>query len=610
MAAADSPPAVTVSDASVLDRLIGHPATTMGVGAVAVGSALATLVQGASLLPAGLTRASTTALVVVVFRQREAVRRAEATAAQRVAHARRFEGALREAAEAARVAIVATDAEGRFRYANPAAAQMLGVPREALVGVSSLLYVAESDRPRFMTGLGKFLAGEGRIAAGEPIPLTGRRHSGEEFAAEVALSWLDGPNGRAVTGVIVDLSERRATEDTLRHAREQAERAARTKSDFLAVMSHELRTPLNGVLGVTSLLASTPLDAEQREYVDMVARSGQALLRLIDDILDFSKIEAGRVVLEQVTCDVGAIARDVVSMLGVQARAKGLDLHVDVAPGVPAPVESDPGRVRQVLFNLIGNAVKFTPTGSVHVGVSCGAIEGTRATLRVDVTDTGIGIPPETQQALFEKFTQADASTTRRFGGTGLGLAISKGLVESLGGAIGVSSAAGQGAHFWFTFPATVMAVPADVHPPMASSVTGGGEGEVARVLVAEDNLVNQRVTVRMLERLGFVADVAINGREAVSLVRTRRYAAILMDCHMPEMDGYQATRAILDALPAGQRPPIVAMTAAGPAHDRERCLAAGMDDYLAKPVRLALLAETLSRWGASCVVPGAAPTE
>jgi len=405
-----------------------------------------------------------------------------------------------------------------------------------------------------------------------------------------------------VVGTCTDVTERRRAEETLRFAREQAEQAARSKSDFLAIMSHELRTPMNGVLGMTNLLSGTGLTGEQREYVEIIGRSGNALLRLIDDILDFSKIEAGRVVLEQMACDVGIIAREVVTLLSVQARMTGLHLDAHVVPGTPAAVITDPGRVRQVLFNLVGNAIKFTQAGAVDVTVGADAVEDGRVTLRVTVTDTGIGIAEDKQRLLFEKFTQADASTTRRFGGTGLGLAISKGLVESLGGTIGVTSTVGVGSQFWFTFGAPVapaikphpLALTADVpdSPRMESSATPG-----RRILVAEDNPVNQRVAVRMLEKLGYVADVAPDGREALRMAQDTRYAAILMDCHMPYIDGYEATRRIREALSVERCPPILAMTAAGADGDRARCLHAGMSDYLSKPMQMPALREMLERW-------------
>jgi PAS domain S-box-containing protein len=648
------------------------------------------------------------------------------------------EEAFLAVAEAARVAIVTTDAHGGFTYANAAAERMLGAARDQLRGVSSTLYVAPADRARFVDGLGKFLAGQGRLAAGAPVAFTGRRHDGEEFPAEIALSWFDGADGRYVTGVVVDLSERvrteaaaryaeerwkvalestddgvwdwdvvsdtvhgsrrlfemlgydaalgsmsgddwtalvhpedferfdrdldahlegetaqyvseyrvrcrdgsyrwllargriitrdadgeptravgtvaditerRLAEEALHAAREHAEQAARSKSDFLAVMSHELRTPLNGVLGMANLLSNTSLTVEQGEYLDMIARSGNALLRLIDDILDFSRIEAGRVVLEQVPCDVGALAREVVTLLGVPAHAKGLRIDAHVESEVPALVVTDAGRVRQVLFNLVGNAIKFTEAGSVHLRVACDEVEGSRATLRVVVTDTGIGIAEDTQRLLFQKFMQADASTTRRFGGTGLGLAISKGLVESLGGTIGVSSTVDVGSQFWFTLTAPLALSGALALRPAATSATlpvaapetALGHAAPAlrhRVLVAEDNPVNQRVAVRMLEKLGYAADVAADGREAVQMAVDGSYVAILMDCHMPQVDGYDATAQIGRLLPGDRRPPILAMTAADTAGDRERCLQAGMVDYLRKPVEMSQLRAMLDRW-------------
>ena len=362
-----------------------------------------------------------------------------------------------------------------------------------------------------------------------------------------------------VVGTCTDVTERRPAEETLRFAREQAEQAARSKSDFLAIMSHELRTPMNGVLGMTNLLSSTSLTDEQREYLEMIGRSGNALLRLIDDILDFSKIEAGRVVLEQMVCDVGALAREVVTLLSVQARAKRLHLDAHLVPGTTAVVITDPGRVRQVLFNLVGNAIKFTEDGAVHVTVGADALEGGRVTLRITVTDTGIGIAEDKQRLLFEKFTQADASTTRRFGGTGLGLAISKGLVESLGGTIGVTSTVGVGSQFWFTLVAPVARTTSRTCRSPPSAGLAHGLLRLARTTDprGRGQPVNQRVAVRMLEKLGYVADVAADGRAAVRMAQDTRYAAILMDCHMPDVDGYEATRQIREALSVERCPPI-----------------------------------------------------
>lgn len=720
------------------DRLSRHHATPWVLLALSLLTCLLGWYHGEPTVVVVGSVATNLVLAALLFLQRLAGGRAERLAALQSVELQRSEAAFQAVADSARVAIVTTDASGRFLYANAAAERMLGVSREQLRGVDCVRFVAERERARLARGLGKFLAGEGRIAAGHPIPVRGRRHSGEEFPAEVSLSWVTVPEGRLITGVIVDLSDheraeaearvaearwkvalestddgvwdwdvsegvahgsrrlyellglapsrhglalsdwnglihaddrartqaaldahlsgrtdryvseyrvcwpdgtvrwllargrviardanarplrvvgtctditdRQEAQQTMEYAREQAEQAARSKSDFLAMMSHELRTPMNGVLGMANLLGSTPLTAEQREYLDMIGRSGHALLRLIDDILDFSKIEAGRVVLEQVPCDLAAIVGEVVTMLRVPAHTRGLSLDSVVAPGTPTGIVSDPGRLRQVLFNLVGNAIKFTEVGSVHVHLGCDGLHDGRATLRIVVEDTGIGIPDDKQRFLFEKFTQADASTTRRFGGTGLGLAISKGLVEGLGGSIGVSSRVGQGSRFWFTVTAPVATTspPTPAATPRAAPAQGGDAVHAAppadgpRVLVAEDNPVNQRVAVRMLEKLGFGVDVAPDGLEAVRMVAATSYVAVLMDCHMPNMDGFEATRAIRDRLPSERRPPILALTAAGAGHERERCLAVGMDDYLKKPVQLHQLRAMLARWVSS----------
>ena len=548
--------------------------------------------------------------------------------------------------------------------------------------------------------------------------------------------------GDLVDGFNAMLSEVQVRDTELREARAQAEAGARAKAEFLAMMSHEIRTPMNGVIGMTGLLRDTNLGPEQREYVDTVQSSANALLTILNDILDFSKVEAGRLDLEGIDFDLRSAVQDVVELLAERAQGKGVELLSSVDPSVPDAVQGDPGRFRQILTNLIGNAIKFTEQGEVVVSARLVEEQTNALVLRIEVRDTGIGIPPEARARLFQAFSQADSSTTRRFGGTGLGLAISRRLVDLMGGQIGVESEAGRGSIFWFTVRFTKAAgavkpavsaspkalhrmraliiddnstnrqilrvqlqtwglrvdeaeggpagltcvraaagsddpyrvilldmqmpgmsgldvahavraeagsrdipmilltswlepslsaasleagisvcLPKPVRPrrllealgdvlepttgaprrderAVAPSALPAAPGRRGRVLAADDNAVNKKLITRLLEKAGYVADAVDNGREAVEAVTRADYDAVLMDCQMPVMDGFEAT-SVIRAAESGRsrRVPIIALTASAMASDRERCLAAGMDDYLTKPIKPTDLAEILARW-------------
>ncbi len=394
------------------------------------------------------------------------------------------------------------------------------------------------------------------------------------------------------------VAEREATARVLAAARDAAEEASRQKSDFLAMISHEIRTPLNGVLGLNELLMRSDLGAEQRRLVSGVELSGRALLSLITEILDYSKIEAGHLELEAIDFDVRSIVDSAVTPLVSAGRSKGLVVEVSCGDDVPEVVNGDPTRLSQVFSNLVSNAVKFTHEGAVVVKVAATESDG-GWTLRVDVRDTGVGTDTDAE-TLFAPFRQADTSTTRVFGGTGLGLAISREIVTAFAGDIGFQSQRGVGSHIWFTASlATPKGGPVlgAMRSAALASVTDLPEGERRRVLVVEDNPVNQMVAVGLLEALGYAAETADDGLAALKLYDPLRHDLILMDLQMPRMDGLAATRELRSRLDGGPRVPVIAMTAAAVPGERERCLEAGMDDFLTKPVNPEALARTLASW-------------
>ncbi|MBX3327346.1 MAG: PAS domain S-box protein [Nitrospira sp.] len=509
-------------------------------------------------------------------------------------------------------AIISATPDGIIRVFNPAAELLLGYSAEELVGkeTPAIFHDPQEVMARaqvFSAELGIDLqpgfdvfVEKSRRGLPNTHEWTYMRKDGGRLAVLLTITALRNPEGTITSflGVASDITTLKVVQQELTLAKEAAEAASVAKSQFLANMSHEIRTPMNGVLGMTELLLATPLADKQRHMAHTVRQSAASLLTIINDILDYSKIEAGKLQLEHTDIDLSYLFDDAVKLFSEATRQKGLSLSVEIATGIPTALRGDPTRLKQILLNLIGNAIKFTATGSITVNADCLKRSAEQILLRVTVRDTGIGIPPESQARVFDAFAQADGSTTRKFGGTGLGLTIVKQLVHLMGGTVDLESIPGRGSTFGFTVPLEVRTdneMSSVLAPPQHTPATLHG-----KVLLAEDNVVNREIAVAMLELLGCTVDIAEDGQEALAAIDAQSYDLILMDCQMPNLDGLEASRLIREQenrRPHRHRLPILALTASAMEGDREQCLAAGMDGYLTKPFTFDQLHHALAPW-------------
>ncbi|MCK4224314.1 MAG: response regulator [candidate division Zixibacteria bacterium] len=480
------------------------------------------------------------------------------------------------------------DLEGKITYVNETFVRMFGYSREDLIGKEIAFIYAEDQIPKLKEAI------KAAVEGGWKGELIGKRKDGELFPMAVSASRVVDHEGKVIAQMAshTDITERKRGEEKLKEAKQEAEEANRLKSEFLANMSHEIRTPMNAIIGMTGIALETDLNDEQREYLSMVKESSYALLGLIDDVLDLSKIEAGRIELESIDFDLRATVESVADTLAPRASVKGLELACLIHHGVPSFLRGDPGRLRQMLVNLGGNAIKFTEKGEVVIGIELEKETEDSATLLFSITDTGVGIPKDTQTRIFESFTQVDGTTTRRYGGTGLGLSISKRLVELLGGQIGVESQPGKGSRFWFTVTFEKQKEFKDVSPSFPPDIRG------MRMLVVDDNTTNRTILVKMLESFGCSAEAVESGSTALQALKKaarkeKLFDLVLLDMQMPEMDGEETLRTIKDD-PEIKQVLVVILTSIGERGDAARLEALGCAGYLTKPIKQSQLFDTI----------------
>jgi len=496
-------------------------------------------------------------------------------------------------------AIITMGGDNRIRDFNAAAEEIFGYRRAEIIGGRVELLLPQAQQSSHADYVARYLATGKAHIIGTRREVQGVRRDGSVVDLELGVSEVLVSGETLFTAVLRDITARKRSEVELRQAKAQAESAARAKADFLAAMSHEIRTPMNGVLGMADLLLDTPLNQEQRDYARAIVNAGTSLLTVLNDILDVSKLEAGRVTLHPTPFHLPTLIEEVLDLLRPQAREKGIPVHSQTAPPLHRPLLGDPVRIRQILLNLVGNAIKFTEQGFVSVDARAAPASsisgGQQVLVDIAITDTGIGIPEAARSKLFTRFFQVDGSIARQYGGTGLGLTICQQLTGLMGGAITVDSEVGKGSCFRVTLPLacapadaltgtlpTSASVPAnqDLPAPAASGT------EPARLLLVEDNQTNRLFAATLLRRQGYSVDLAIDGVEAVEAAASRDFDLILMDLRMPEMDGFEATRRIRRLDGARGRVPIIALTAHAMAEAKESCLAHGMNGYIAKPLQ------------------------
>lgn len=504
------------------------------------------------------------------------------------------------------LSIISTNEAGIVKSFNPAAERLTGYAASEVIDIHSPGLWHDQDeviarasqltqelkiqiQPGFSVFTAKSVGGEVDTNLWTFVTKSGERRS--VLLSIHAIRGLDNkPTG--FVGVIEDVTEKLAAEKILLRAIGDAKAASIAKSQFLANMSHEIRTPINGVLGMAGLLLDTDLSETQETYASAIEYSAESLLKIVNDILDISKFEAGKVKIEEINFDLEDVVAGVKLTLGFQAREKGLLLVSAIQANVPKWVRGDPSRLRQVLINLVGNALKFTEKGRITIALALVDEDSSKVTLKFEVLDTGIGIPENARSKLFQAFSQGEDSTNRKYGGTGLGLSISANIVKAMNGAIGVETEVGKGSNFWFQIEFKNGLAESKSRKTLEATAN-----RKLRILLADDNVINQKVAKISLEKAGHFVDVATNGIEVISALKQLSFDLILMDCHMPEMDGYEATRLIRASLGMPYKDiPIIAMTANAMPEDRENCMASGMNDYLTKPFKIKELIELLNQ--------------